>query len=82
MQDLCTAYVMGLTGLRKAVAVGMMGLKNSLPPVPQTYSEWAAAERAFWQPAELERRADFLEIPPRRFEPDLELARRSPEPLR
>jgi len=59
VQDLCTAYVMGLTGMRKAVAVGMMGLKNSLPPVAQTYSEWAAVERAFWQPAELERRAAF-----------------------
>ena len=59
VQDLCTAYVMGLTGLRKAVAVGMMGLKNSLPPVTQTYSEWAAAERAIWQPAQLARRAEF-----------------------
>ena len=59
VQDLCTAYVMGLTGLRKTVAVGMMGLKNSLPPVAQTYSEWAATERAFWQPAEIERRAAF-----------------------
>jgi Condensation domain len=59
VQDLCTAYVMGLTGLKKAVAVGMMGLKNSLPPVAQTYTEWAAAERAIWQPAELARRADF-----------------------
>lgn len=59
VQDLCTAYVMGLTGLRKTVAVGMMGLKSSLPPVAQTYSEWSAAERAFWQPAELERRAEF-----------------------
>ncbi len=59
VRDLCTAYVMGLTGLRKTVAVGMMGLKNSLPPVAQTYSEWAAAERAFWQPAEIERRTAF-----------------------
>jgi hypothetical protein len=59
VQDLCTAYVMGLTGLSKAVAVGMMGLKNTLPPVAQTYTEWAAAERAFWQPAELARRAGF-----------------------
>ena len=59
VQDLCTAYVMGLTGLRKAVAVGMMGLKNTLPPVAQTYTEWAAAERAIWQPQELARRADF-----------------------
>ena len=59
VQDLCTAYIMGLSGLRKAVAVGMMGLKNTLPPVAQTYSEWAAAERAIWQPAELARRAGF-----------------------
>jgi hypothetical protein len=59
VQDLCTAYIIGLTGLRKAVAVGMMGLKNMLPPVAQTYTEWAAAERAIWQPAELSRRADF-----------------------
>jgi len=59
VQDLCTAYVMGLSGLRKAVAVGVMGLSNSLPPVPQTYSDWVAAERVFWNPAELSRRADF-----------------------
>jgi hypothetical protein len=59
VQDLCTAYVMGLSGLRKAVAVGVMGLSHSLPPVAQTYSEWAAAERAFWQPAEVEPRAAF-----------------------
>lgn len=59
VQDLCTAYVMGLTGLRKAVAVGMMGLKNTLPPVSQTYTEWAAAERAIWQPAEVAKRTDF-----------------------
>ncbi len=59
VQDLCTAYVMGLTGIRKALAVGVMGMKNTLPPVSQTYTEWAAAERAFWQPVELECRADF-----------------------
>ncbi len=59
VQDLCTAYIMSLTGLRKAVAVGVMGLKNTLPPVAQTYTEWAAAERAFWQPAEVAKRVDF-----------------------
>jgi hypothetical protein len=59
LQDLCTAYVMGLSGFRKAVAVGVMGLSNTLPPVRQTYSEWAASERAFWQPAELESRGAF-----------------------
>lgn len=59
VQDLCTAYIMGLTGVRKAVAVGMMGMANSLPPVPQTYTEWAAAERATWSPAELQPRAEY-----------------------
>ena len=59
VQDLSTAYVMGLKGLRKVVATTVGGLKSSLPPVPQTYNEWAAAERAFWQPAELDRRAEF-----------------------
>jgi hypothetical protein len=59
VQDLCTAYVMGLSGFRKAVAVGVMGLSNTLPPVPQPYGKWAAAERAFWQQAELEPRAAF-----------------------
>ena len=59
VQDLCTAFVMDLTGLRKAVAVGVIGLRDSLPPVAQTYTEWAAAERAAWQPAELARCAAF-----------------------
>jgi hypothetical protein len=59
VQDLCTAYVNGLSGFRKAVAVGVMGLSNALSPLRQTYSDWAAAERAFWQPAELEPRAAF-----------------------
>ncbi len=59
VQDLCTAYVMGLTGVRKAVAVGLMGMAKILPPVPQTYTDWAAAERSFWQPNELSRCATF-----------------------
>jgi hypothetical protein len=48
VQDLCVAYVQGL-----------MGLGEGLPPVPLTYAAWGAAERAFWQPAELERRGAF-----------------------
>ena len=48
VQDLCLAYVQGL-----------MGLKEALPPVPLTYVAWDAAERSFWQPAQLERRATF-----------------------
>jgi len=48
VQDLCVAYVQGL-----------MGLSEALPPLPLTYAAWGAAERAFWQPTELERRAAF-----------------------
>lgn len=59
VRDLCTAYVMGLTGVRKALAVGLMGMPNALPSVPQTYTDWAAAERSFWQPNELSRCATF-----------------------
>jgi hypothetical protein len=48
VQDLCIAYVQGLLGLREG-----------LPSLPLSYTAWGAAERAFWQPAELERRAAF-----------------------
>jgi hypothetical protein len=59
VQDLSTAYVMGLKGLRKAVATSVMGMADKLPPVPQSYTAWAASERAYWQPLEIERRADY-----------------------
>jgi hypothetical protein len=32
---------------------------SDLPAVPMTYPAWGAAERAFWTPAEIERRAPF-----------------------
>jgi hypothetical protein len=48
VQDLCLAYVQGL-----------LGLHGGLPSLPLTYTAWGAAERAFWQRAELERRAAF-----------------------
>jgi Condensation domain len=51
VQDLCLAYVQGL-----------MGLHEGLPPLPLTYVAWDAAERSFWRPAELERRADFWKV--------------------
>ncbi len=47
-QDLCAAYLNGIRGVRASQA-----------PVPLSYTEWGAAERAFWQPAELEQRATF-----------------------
>jgi hypothetical protein len=36
-----------------------MGAEDKLPPVPTSYSAWGAAERAFWQPSELELRGAF-----------------------
>ncbi|HEY2139755.1 MAG TPA: condensation domain-containing protein [Chthoniobacterales bacterium] len=48
MQDLFAAYVQEL-----------MGTPDPLPPVPLSYTSWGAAERAFWQPALLEQRAEF-----------------------
>ncbi|HSJ02261.1 MAG: condensation domain-containing protein [Verrucomicrobium sp.] len=35
------------------------GIKTPLPPVPMSYSAWSAAERALWQPADIEQRAAF-----------------------
>jgi hypothetical protein len=48
VQDLCAAYVQQ-----------RMGGKDQLPPVPTSYSAWGAAEKAFWQSAELEPRTAF-----------------------
>ncbi len=48
VQDLCAAY-----------AQGVMGVRGGLPPVPLSYTAWGAAERAFWQRAELDPRATF-----------------------
>jgi len=48
VQDLCAAYVQQ-----------RLSSPNGLPPVPTSYSAWGAAERAFWQPAELEPRTAF-----------------------
>ncbi len=48
VQELCVAYFQRLRGDREP-----------LPTVTQTYTAWGAAERAFWQPAELEPRLAF-----------------------
>ena len=37
----------------------IMRSSKPLPPVPQKYVEWGAAERARWQPETLEKRVDF-----------------------
>jgi hypothetical protein len=48
VQDLFAAYI-----------EVVMGSAEALPPVPQTYSAWGAAERAFWKPETLEERTQF-----------------------
>jgi Condensation domain len=48
VQDLCLAYVLDLLDTR-----------DGLQALPLTYSAWGAAERAFWRPAELDRRIAF-----------------------
>ncbi|MHA3774750.1 condensation domain-containing protein [Verrucomicrobiota bacterium sgz303538] len=48
VRDLCGAYLQG-----------MMGIREPLPALSLSYSAWGAAERAYWQPAELEQRAAF-----------------------
>jgi non-ribosomal peptide synthetase component F len=51
MQDLFAAYVQELLGAQQALA-----------PVPLSYTMWGASERAFWQPALLEQRAEFWKM--------------------
>jgi Condensation domain len=48
VQDLCVAYMQGMRGVR-----------DPLPPVPLAYTTWGAAERAYWQLAEIQQRAGF-----------------------
>ena len=48
VQDLCAAYLQERSGK-----------DADLPAVPMSYPAWGAAERAFWTPAEIERRAPF-----------------------
>lgn len=48
VQDLFTAYLQGVRGVM-----------TPLPPVRLSYSDWGAGERAFWQPAELGKRAEY-----------------------
>jgi len=48
VQDLCQAYLQVL-----------MGREERLPPLILTYADWGAAERAFWQRDELEKRGQF-----------------------
>ena len=46
-------------GLFAAYLQALTGSSEPLPPVPQTYAAWGAAERAFWKPEMLEQRIEF-----------------------
>ncbi len=48
VQDLFAAYLQDVKGIL-----------TGLPAVPLSYTAWGAAERAFWQPAELEKRGAY-----------------------
>ena len=48
VQELCIAYIQEVRGI-----------KEELPPVALSYTDWGANERALWQPAELEPRTNF-----------------------
>jgi hypothetical protein len=58
VEDLATAYVMGLAATHPA-RTSLPGRPDGLRPVPQTHSAWAAAERAFWSADELAKRTGF-----------------------
>jgi non-ribosomal peptide synthetase component F len=61
-----------------------MGVPSSLPPVPQTYTEWAATERAAWPAAELGKRAEYWKTKlagARQIWPAADAAERAAEPL-
>jgi hypothetical protein len=48
VRDLGAAYVQG-----------MLGIREPMEPPDMSYSVWGAAERAYWQPPEIERRTPF-----------------------
>lgn len=58
VEDLCTAYVMSVRDAGKALGQ-IRGIRDGLPPLEMSYSDWGAAERARWHPAELARHADY-----------------------
>jgi hypothetical protein len=58
VEDLCTAYVIGVRQSGKALG-DIRGVRNSMSPVPMSYSRWGAEERARWTAAELERHATY-----------------------
>ena len=48
-----------VTDIFASYLFGAMGALGGLPPVPLTYTDWAAGERAAWPPAKLEEHGRF-----------------------
>lgn len=58
VEDLCAAYILGMR--ESGLDLGKIkGIRESLSPLKMTHSEWGAAERAQWQPADIERHIEF-----------------------
>ncbi len=56
--DFTTAYILALKNSGRAFA-NIQGIKEGLPAPEMTHSGWAAAEKARWQPNEVEREAVY-----------------------
>jgi len=58
VEDFCTACIIVWRKSGKDMS-RVQGIRDSLPPLAMTYSAWGAAERARWQPEEIERHAVY-----------------------
>lgn len=58
VEDLCGAYILGLEDALKLLGVAS-GFRESLDPLPMSYSKWGAAERARWTEEEIKNHTDF-----------------------
>ena len=58
VEDLLTACIIVWRNSGKDMS-RLRGIRDALPPLAATYSEWGAAERAQWQPPEIARHAEY-----------------------
>lgn len=57
-EDLLTGWVIAWGKSGKDMS-RLRGMRDSLPPLAATYSEWGASERARWQPSEIAKHAEY-----------------------
>jgi hypothetical protein len=53
VEELCAAYLEGLSKMKKMVAAGVLGVSTKARPQPASCTDWAASERVNWTPAAL-----------------------------